>query len=96
MQSGRLEPRPRRPHYRTFSNWMARGEAGRRRYFHFFQAVIRAEIEVEAALVRTWSYAARIDCRAAGDMPTRRFPERWMPQNKQKVSDQTESHSWFS
>jgi hypothetical protein len=63
--------------YRTFRNWMTWGEAGRRPYFQFFQAVTRAETEAEARLVRIWSEAAESDWRASRDMLARRFPERW-------------------
>jgi transposase len=63
--------------YRTFRNWMTWGEAGRRPYFQFFQAVTRAETEAEARLVRIWSDAAERDWRASRDMLARRFPERW-------------------
>jgi hypothetical protein len=56
---------------------MTWGEAGRGRYFHFFQAVTRAEIEAEARLVRIWSDAAERDWQASRDMLARRFPERW-------------------
>ena len=45
--------------YRTFPNWMIGSEAGRRRYLHFFQAVMRAE--TEAGAVRIWYNAAETD-----------------------------------
>jgi hypothetical protein len=63
--------------YRTFRNWMIWGEEGKPRFFHFFQAVTRAEHEAEAELVQTWRAATNADWRAARDLLARRFPDRW-------------------
>jgi hypothetical protein len=56
---------------------MTWGEEGKPRFFHFFQAVTRAEHEAGAALVRAWLDATKVDWRAARDLLGRRSPNRW-------------------
>jgi hypothetical protein len=54
---------------------MVWGEAGRQPYFHFFQALTRARVEVEYKLVDSWWKAAQRDWRAAAALLEKRFPE---------------------
>ncbi len=61
--------------YRTLRNWLVWGEAGREPYFHFFQALTRARVEVEYKLVDVWWKAAQRDWRAAMALLEQRFPE---------------------
>jgi hypothetical protein len=61
--------------YRTLRNWIVWGEAGREPYFHFFQVLTRARVEVEYKLVDTCWKAAQRDWRAAMALLEKRFPE---------------------
>lgn len=73
--------------YRTFRNWMKRGEeASSGQYFQFFHAVKRAEMEAESRMVAQWQSHMRHDWRAAKDFLARRFPERWANREKTEVT----------
>ncbi len=64
--------------YSTFCKWMKKGESARSgRFFDFFQAVRRAELEAELACIRAWTAKIPDDWRAAKEFLERRFPERW-------------------
>lgn len=64
--------------YRTFRNWMERGEQAKSgEFFQFFHEVTRAEAEAEVRLVAQWQAQAGQDWRAARDLLARRHPERW-------------------
>jgi transposase len=73
--------------YRTFRNWMERGEkAGSGIYFQFFQSVARAEAEAEVRIVAQWQQQIPENWAAARDFLARRHPERWGPKEKREVS----------
>jgi hypothetical protein len=69
--------------YRTFRNWVERGEqedAGI--YFQFVQSLRAAEAEAETKLVAEWRAQVPEDWRAARDLLARRHPERWGPKDR--------------
>lgn len=64
--------------YRTFRNWMEKGEKAKGgKYFHFFQAITQANYQAEARMVIEWQKHFKKDYRAIRDFMERRFPERW-------------------
>jgi len=61
----------------SLQRWRRLGEEGRQPFADFLAAVEQAETECEQTLVKIMYDAAPQDYRAARDMLTRRFPERW-------------------
>ena len=61
----------------SLQRWRRYGEEGRQPFANFLAAVQRAETDCETRLVQIMYDAAPSDYRAARDMLTRRFPERW-------------------
>ena len=74
----------------TGYNWIQRGEGthpSRRKtkqYVEFVDAIRAAEREAEVSLVVKWRQVD--DWRAIAEFLSRRFPERWMPRQRQEVS----------
>jgi hypothetical protein len=67
-------------HYSNFRRWMIEGETGESKlYCEFREAVLRAEAELEVALVSRWLSASKTNWRAAAEFLARRFPDRWSP-----------------
>jgi transposase len=72
--------------YRTFRNWMERGEEAKSgEYFQFFHEVTRAEAEAEARMVAQWQAQVPNDWRAAKDFLARRYPDRWANRDKHEL-----------
>lgn len=73
--------------YRTFRNWMKKGEEAKSgQFFQFFQEVNRAEMEAEARMVAQWQNHMRHDWRAVKDFLARRFPDRWARRDKTELT----------
>ena len=66
--------------YRTFLNWMQRGEESNRGlYFQFFHEVTKAEAEIRLKFTATFAKAAQSgDWRAAERYLRMRDPENWI------------------
>ena len=65
--------------YRTFRNWMERGEAAKTgKFFQFFHAIRQAEAEAEVRVVAQWQKNIPNSWQAARDFLARRHPQRWM------------------
>jgi hypothetical protein len=62
---------------KRLKEWLDRAEAGEQPYTDFAEALERADLECEAALVEKWRGAAPEDWRAGKEFLARRFPERW-------------------
>lgn len=74
-------------HYSTFRRWMLRGEQAKSgKYREFYEAVQRAEGELEVRVVALWQQGIPDNWQAARDFLARRFPERWA--NKEKVQQE--------
>lgn len=79
----------------TLNNWLRKGEAVAARegdeelsgddvqYLELYIAVMKAEAELEASLVKRWEAETVDDWQAAMQLLSRRFPDRWA--SKQRV-----------
>lgn len=64
--------------YTTFRKWMKKGESSRSgKFFEFFNAIKRAEAELEVRCALEWNKKITEDWRAAKEFLERRFPDRW-------------------
>lgn len=73
--------------YRTFRNWMKKGEESKSgQYFQFFHAIKKAEAEAETRMVAIWQNAMKDDWKAAATFLERKYPDRWGRKDKQEVT----------
>lgn len=64
-------------HQASYFGWMARGEAGERRFVEFFDAVTQAKADGARQLEAVVRKSAMDDWRAAAWMLERRLPDEW-------------------
>lgn len=78
----------------TFYNWLDKGEAAKSgEYREFYLEIQEAQAHLEVALVAQWMQHVKKDWRAAAEMLSRRFPEKWSPTRymKQEISGPDQS-----
>ena len=79
---------------RTFYTWLEKGEIARSgEYREFYLEIQEAQANLEVALVAQWMQNVKKDWRAAAEMLSRRFPDRWSPTRymKQEISGPDQS-----
>lgn len=72
--------------YRTFRNWMKKGEEAKTgQFFQFFHAIKKAEAESKIRMVAQWQSAMKTDWKAIATFMERRYPEEWGRKDKHEV-----------
>lgn len=79
--------------YKTFADWMNKGERRTGRYREFRNAVLAAETEAESKIVEQWRAQIPTNWQAARDFLARRFPDRWGNKDRLQV-DFVNSPEW--
>ena len=69
----------------TFYNWMVKGEAGKKSYLEFFDAVKKAQADAEVRNVAIIGQAAQKTWQAAAWLLERRNPDRWANKEKREL-----------